>query len=214
MKKSFYAAVVVTFLLTQIGWSLTSMYYDGMITNHIETVDEDSFAVIDIEFAVYDTENSANMDELLADGLTDPQGGRYVYAYQLFNNPDFGDSAITYFSILDIAGEAIDESLMSDTQAQDDGSGGISPHPQVSEDQGVWEWVMVSEGGHGYVAKGQNSWVLVLTSDSDWTAGTFEVRAVEDGDSDLPVPVPEPTTIMLIGLGGALSVLLKRQNLS
>ena len=161
------------------------------------TYTEDNFNVL-VEFAVYEVGNTTDVlepgkswteqdlvTELVNElGVTDDD---YIYVYQIFQHQDEGYEDVTYFSILDIDGAAIDEALMEGTTALDDGEGGISPAPIISETQGVWVW---SFADCGYISTGQHSYFLVFSSNSEPVAGDFEINPDDD---DLPIPdVPEP----------------------
>jgi len=151
-----------------------------------------------IDFAVYDTETYP--DEFVgADGFDMPGTGRYVYAYQVFNDVYTSDQSIAYFSVLNLDGSSIVGA--SGTGAQDDGHGGIAPID--SDTEGVWRWEL-SNGG--YIDRLEHSWFLALSSDMNWVPGTYEIMA--PGESDIPAPgtAPEPATVMLIGLGSLVLI--------
>lgn len=157
-----------------------------------------------IDFAVYDTET--NPDEFIGGGGYDRPGtGRYVYAYQLFNDLLSSDESIAYFSVLNLDGSLLQG--VSGTGAQDDGSGGIGPVD--SDTQGLWRWEL-SNGG--YIDRLEHSWFLAFSSDMNWVPGTYDIRA--PGESDIPSPgdAPEPATVMLFGLGSLM--LARRQRKS
>lgn len=155
-----------------------------------------------IDFAVYDT-LGANGNEFVHAGFQTPGPGQYIYAYQIFNDALFSDLPVASFSILNLDGSAVDEALMTDTGAQDDGQGGISPAP--SDTQGVWKWQL---GTGGYVYKHDHSWFLVFSSDHHWTVGSFDITYPQEGSAPVPGDTPEPATIVLLGIGAA--VLLRR----
>ena len=156
-----------------------------------------------IDFAVYDT--VANPDEFVgADGFVNPGGNRYVYAYQIFCDDD-STTALDYFAILGIGEDAIDS--IASIDSQDDLSGdSVEPdteyfNPDFSK--AVWEF----DGG--MLIAGEHSWFLVISSDHDWTKGTYEV--VRSGDDDAPVPNPEPGTLTLLGFGGVMEFIRRRK---
>ena len=154
-----------------------------------------------IDFAVYDTEAypgdftwAAELDMLETD--------RYIYAYQIFNRA--GDyEEVSYFSILDIDGNPIVESLMHSTSSQDDERGGVAPEP--SGTQGVWEY----EGG--ILIANEHSWFLVFGSQYTPVAGSYDLTPKRE-PTPVPVPeIPEPGTIALLGIGGAMMISARRR---
>jgi hypothetical protein len=130
--------------------------------------------------------------------------GQYIYAYQVFNHRDAAGD-VGYFEILDSDGNSIDPSLMADTGSQDDEEGGIEP-VDPSPSQGVW---LFSEDAGGIIIPLTHSYFLVLSSDSTPVAGSFEIKG-PSGDPGVP-DVPEPTTIMLLGLGGTMLLTRRRK---
>jgi len=201
MKMTGYTALlIVVALLTQNASALlTSSYYDGSV----EYQTEEGLSGR-LYFAVYDTQDPEHGDEYMDSGIEEiPGTGQYIYAYQLTNSI-FSAGDISHFGILDAEGNAIGESLINGTSAQDDGTEGIAPSPIVSEHQGEWEWTF--DGG--YIAQGEHSWFLVFSSDQNWTGGTYEIT----GPGDLPVPVPEPATLALLGLGMTALITKRRKS--
>ncbi len=153
-----------------------------------------------IDFAVYDTETYPN-EFIGIDGFTKPGNGRYIYAYQIFNDyQGFSDASVAYFAAL-----GIDMAFVGDIDSQEDPEGGVEPSDQYfSTTDAVWEfgttnrdWINAGADGH--------SWFLVFSSDKDWVAGDYEIRGPEPSD----FPVPEPTMLTLLGIGGAM--LFKRR---
>jgi len=178
------------------------------------TYTEDNFNVL-VEFAVYEVGNTTDVlepgkswtEQDLVTELVNELGmtGDYIYVYQIFQHQDEGYEDVTYFSILDVNGAAIDEVLMEGTAALDDGEGGISPAPIISETQGVWVWSFEN----GYISTGQHSYFLVFSRDSEPVAGSYEIKAPED---DLPIPdVPEPGTLALLGLSSAIAFMRRKK---
>ena len=83
----------------------------------------------------------------------------------------------------------------------------ISSGFNLSVTETVWEF----DDGDGAIVQGEQSWFLFLYSDYDWGVGDIEVVQPPDipdipvDDDDIPIPgVPEPTTMVLLGLGGLL----------
>lgn len=193
-RKILFAALLffATVIVQDVSATLVSSYYDG--STFYNTADGLHGY---IDFAVYD-----NRSEYEARyGLPAPGTGDYIYAYQIFHNAS-DNPAVGYFAILDITGAPVDG-----IGSQDDSSGGIASSDEYFADsKGVWEFQ--SEIGEGILIAGENSWFLVLSSDTDWVRGSFEIKPAEPW---VPVPeIPEPCTIALFGLG-SLMMLIKRK---
>jgi len=153
-----------------------------------------------IQFTVYDTWTYPY--EFTWDGAVEMPGtDQYIYAYQIFSNQATSTEDIDYFSVLDIDGGAIAQSAIHSTTAQPDETGlGISPDPNVSIDQGSWQWSQEQ-----LLVAGKYSTWLIFSSPNPPTPGTFEVKAAEEQENPFPVPnVPEPSMIALLGLGMTL----------
>lgn len=152
-----------------------------------------------IDFAVYDTETSSEWTDA---GFAVPGLGRYVYAYQIFNDYDgYSDLSVASFSLLDI-----NEDLVTGTSYEYDQFEGVDPTAIPSE--GAWEFSL------GVLYAGKHSSFLIFSSDRSWVAGSYEITPTED--TPLVVPDseggenPEPATIALLGLG--FSFVLRSRN--
>jgi len=202
-RKILFTSVVVL-LLFSFGASgayfLPDSTYADLVGNwQGSSVYDEAGMYVLVEYAVYDTQGSLTIEEeSLIDSLGDIEGD-YVYAYQIFNSND-AENEVALFQILDIDYEAIDQSLMSDTSAVDDGNGGLSPMLPCGV-EGCWEF----DGG--VLVAGEHSYFLYFTSDSAPVAGTYEI---ESNESDFPV-VPEPASVLLMGLGGLVFVIKNRK---
>ena len=219
-KIGFFSLLIVATFLVQNASALIALpdsTYADIVGNWQggRTYTEDDFNVL-VEFAVYEVGNTTDVlepgkswtEQDLVTELVNELGmtGDYIYMYQIFQHQDEGYEDVTYFSILDIDGAAIDEALMEGTTALDDGEeGGISPAPIISETQGVWVWSFVN----GYISTGQHSYFLVFSSDSEPVVGDYEIKGPED---DLPIPdVPEPGTLALLGLSSAIAFIRRKK---
>jgi len=176
---------------------LESSYHDGFVFYYEGSL----FGRID--FAVYDTQDTEYGDEYLDVGITKPGDGRYIYAYQIFNDYYSSLESVAYFALLDINGNSI--SIDSIT-SQEDPEKGIEPGSMYfngDEYKVAWEF----DGGAGYVIAGEHSWFLIFSSDKDWEAGSYEIK----GPDDIPIPIPEPATLALLGISGMLTILRRRK---
>jgi hypothetical protein len=196
-------------LLTQNASALlvgTSSHYDGY-TIFDDTLSNGKYVIVAIEFAVYERSSGEFEDTFAGLGLTAPGSGDFIYAYKLYNN-SLSEDIISYFAILDLDEQA---SGITGLGALDDGTDGAEPHSSgFIGDDAVWEWSGFDEGFR-FIQLGDQSWLLVYSSDYDWVKGEYELRGTEQ--EDLPQPnegeVPEPTVVALLGAGGAY--LLRRK---
>jgi len=184
---------VATLFVQNAAAVLTSSYYDG--STFYNTADGLRGY---IDFAVYDSRSEYESRY----GMQAPGTGDYIYAYQIFHNSGV-NPAVAYFAILGIAGAPVDG-----IDSQDDSTTGIASSDEYFTDsRGVWEFQ--SELGEGILLASEHSWFLVLSSDTDWVKGDFEIKPAE---SWVPVPeIPEPCTLALLGLGSAI-LFAKRRN--
>ena len=194
-KIGFFSLLAVAALFAQdAAATLTSSHYDGSTYYYTPGGLHGR-----IDFAVYDTQTYP--DEFIgAGGFQAPGSGRYIYAYQIFHNPGVNPE-LSYFAILGIEGAPVDG-----IGCQDDQSGGIASSDEYfTASEGVWEFQ--NEHGQGILFAGEHSWFLVLSSETDWVVGEYEIRAA----GDLPVPIPEPAMITLLGIGGVLTICARRK---
>lgn len=178
-----------------------STHYQGR--SYFRTLTSDGILSGRVEYAVYDSQGG---NEFALTGGT----GRYTYAYQIFNDGDDTASALEYFSILGI-GEGAIYDLITDIASVDDSSGGIdctamyfgAHDAATGPDNAVWEF----EGG--ILQTNAHSFFLVISSDSDYTTGSYQV--IKTTSPVTPIPNPEPSTIALLGIGGLMTLLRRRR---
>jgi len=184
----FTADAPATLLLPDSSHYEGSTYYDIILV--------DGFLRGRIDFAVYDTLGG---NEFLNAGYSAPGDGQFIYVYQIFNDYPLSDEAVAYFAILGIQGAPVDG-----IGAEEDPSTGVEPSDEYfTPSEGVWQF----DGGLVYA--GEHSWFLVLTSDTDWVPGEYQITTAED--NPFPVPIPEPGMLTLLAIGTAM-IIKKRKN--
>lgn len=153
---------------------------------------------VKLVYCVYDTELAA--DALKIDA---PGEGRYIYAYQIFN--EYNSSGIEFLSL-----QGIEEGAIKSTSdvGSVESDGGIAPTDRFLNAEAT---VATYEFGNGAIEVGENSWFLTIRSDGKPKAGTFTFQPPTDGDVLIPGPgdsnpIPEPLTLslMLLGAGAVL----------
>lgn len=167
-----------------------------------------------IEFAVYDTLGT-NGNEFAAAGYTAPGAGQYIYAYQIFNDDPDSRNVLEYFSVWGIGAGAIADPVVENIDWIDDTSGGEEPtamyfaafDSQVGPEKGIWEFE------EGILDEGDHSFFLILSSDHNfYTPVDINYSVVKTTDYHVPIPNPEPSTIALLGIGGALALSRRRKS--
>jgi hypothetical protein len=159
-----------------------------------------------VEFAVYDTWTYGN-EWSDATGFDAPGDGRYIYAYQIFNDTD--SALIEGFTIWANDYHVLDIIGMGEQDPQEGdyifGLDFVEPTDAGTSDGGIQAW-WEFEGGL-FVA-GKDSWFLIFSSNNNWTAGSYWIGPISDVP---PVPNPEPCTLALLGLGSVI-LFAKRKN--
>lgn len=159
-----------------------------------------------IEFAVYDTQ--AYPGEFTG---TAPGSGRYIYAYQIFQNSGASNIALTTFVVDGIGEGAIPADNPNSYIGTDNSVPGVDASLaffNASRTQGEWDFQNPS------IQAGENSVFLLIRSNNSIKAGTYQLFPPED--SEIPVPgdedgtIPEPATVMILSLGTALAIRSRR----
>jgi hypothetical protein len=163
-----------------------------------------------IDYAVYDTASgSLSGDEItFLDALGLP--GRYVYAYQIFNDHIDSEEAVAYFSVFALDGnplEAYEESIDSFV---DPGSGVEADSEGFTESnmKAYWEFDI------HLIHADEHSWYLAFGSDAPPVVGDFEIKG--PGGTDFWVSdeeIPEPAMITLFGFGSVLLMRSRRKTI-
>ena len=176
-------------------------------------LEEGSFLRGRVDFAIYDTETYSPAEQSWVEGLGLSGQGRFLYAYQIFNDYPESDEEVAYFSVFAESGNPLDveEDSIDSSQDPENGVELAEGYLADSDLEVVWTWEPEPDG-HGFIFKTEHSWFLLFFSNSGPVPGDFEVRASE-GAGELPTPVPEPTTIALLGLGSALALISRRRSL-
>jgi hypothetical protein len=190
-----------------------SSYYQG----RSYFSDADAGITGHVDFAVYDTW-SAYGNEWVGADFTAPGNGRYIYAYQVFND-SASTTAIGAFTIMGLGG--IPHILVGiDTMTSQNPwerfpliTEGVEPNgtsvnigdPNSSiPTQATWKFW--GPTGALLVAD-EYSWFLIFSSDNYWVRGQYRVQP----EGGFPITSnPEPATLALLGAGGAI-LLTKRK---
>jgi hypothetical protein len=162
-----------------------------------------------VDFAVYDTQGTDG-DEWTGAGFTSPGSGRYIYAYQVFN--DTGSTgAIEFFSIMGLDNHELNGIDTMNTQNPWVNypliTAGVAPtnsfpNTNLDETEATWEFA------GGILVADKYSWFLIFSSAHDWTEGQYDISPPAN---TVPLPNPEPCTLALLGLGGIV-LFAKRRN--
>ena len=181
-----------------------SSHYHGRA--YYNTFTDEGFLSGRIDFAVYDT---LGENEFVNAGYTAPGTGQFIYAYQIFSDTA-STTALEYFCIKEIGDNSIDDD--DGIGSQNDSQGGLEPfnaffNPYPETERAVWEF------DEGVLVASEHSYFLVFTSDYDWTVGSYDV--IPTGGVLPPTTgsgVPEPSTMLLLGLGGTLMFMRRRKS--
>jgi hypothetical protein len=202
----FLSVLVIAAMIAQDASAYLSSYSSSLNNNDWQGYNtyEETGLSCTLIFNVYDNIAYHNEVTAWAGDVDFPAGDRYVYAYQLFVDQS-STKEVTFFSILQASGDAINNSLMHVTQAIL-GSGAMTdPNPSDEDEQGKWTW---SEPV-GLLSAGDYSAYLVFSSPYAPVRGSFKV----DTSVKEPPPgpeLPEPATIAFLCL--ASGFLVARRN--
>jgi len=183
-----------------------SSHYQGR--SYFRTLTEDGILSGRVEYAVYD---SLGGNEFAQAGFTTPGTGQYTYVYQIFNDGDDTASPLEYFSILGIGEGAIND-MATDIGSVDDNGGGIDAtamyfgvhDANTGPDKAIWEFE------NGVLAIDAHSFFLVISSDFNYSTGTYSV--LQSTSPQTPIPNPEPGTLALLGVGSMLTLIRRRMS--
>ncbi len=214
-KISCLIALVTAILFTQTALATTttimppSSHYQGR--SYFRTLTSDGILSGRVEYAVYDTLGG---NEFAQTGFSGT--GQYTYVYQIFNDGDDTVSPLEYFAIFGI-GEGAIYDMATDIGSVDDSSGGINAtamyfgvhDANAGPDSAVWEFEADNN-----LEIDAHSFFLVISSDYDYTTGTYSITKSTSPYVPLPgdAHTPEPGTLALLGLGSMVTLLRRRRN--
>jgi hypothetical protein len=140
-----------------------------------------------------------------------PGAGPYVYAYEIYNS-EFSNVSIDSFSVAMFDG--VDGGLIGfDVTGSPTG---IEPSfnyfsPDAGSPQSAVFLFLPHQGG--VIEDGYESVTLLFSSDDAPTAGfgIIEGGGIGTMVDGIATPLPEPTTILLLGMGGAAVTMMRRK---
>ena len=164
----------VGFLLPKSSHYEGFVYYDKKIQ-----ADDGSYSYMRgrIDFDVYDT---AVGNEWADAGFVNPGTGRYVYAYQIFNDYESSQVAIEAFTILGLNGETLSINSGSMGSIEDPLGGQDAGCTMIDSTSTTWYFPYYDE--RNYIIKsGDHSVYLLFSSDYDWRIGTCQIYPYPSG---------------------------------
>jgi hypothetical protein len=171
-----------------------------------------------IDFAVYDTTAG---NEWAGAGFTNPGNGKYVYAYQIFNDYDgYSEVPIQAFSVFGLDGAEISVIAGSVVTEEDPLGGQDASDTALSDTTVTWNFSLVDLDNDYTIGTDGHSFFLIFSSDYSWTKGDYSLEAynpefpVAPGGDDSATGgngVPEPVTVVLLGLGGLVAVAKRKR---
>lgn len=210
-KTKFFSLLVIATLFIQNASATMlpiSSYEDGYWQGSrffYEEITEVSFLSGRMDFAVYDT--LAYPNEFIGDdGYTAPGDGRYIYAYQIFNDQPLSDEAVAYFSVFQLDENPMDVDVNSIDSEEDTPDSGVEATREYFTGSNVRAvWLFAGQ----VLMHDEHSWFLVFSSDSPPVPGDYDISA--EGGDHVPAPIPEPATLILLGLGSAMVLIVRRR---
>jgi hypothetical protein len=193
-----------------------STLYDGY-TYYGEEVNG-SYMQGRIDFAVYDT--TAGNEWATITGYDNPGSGKYVYAYQIFNDYEgYSEVPIQAFSVFGLDSANISVIAGSVGTEEDPLGGQDASDTALSDTTVTWNFAYLNLDSDYTIGINEHSFVLIFSSDNNWTKGDYSLTAY---NSDFPVTpagdasatsgvVPEPITVALLGLGGLVAVVKRKR---
>jgi len=195
-----------------------STLYDGYTYygEDVETADGTSYMQGRIDFAVYDT--TAGNEWATITGYDNPGNGRYVYAYQIFNDYEgYSEVPIQAFSVLGLDGAEISVIAGSVGTEEDPLGGQDASDTALSDTTVTWNFAYLDLDNDYTIGTDGHSFFLIFSSDASWTKGDYSLEAY---NPEFPAPggtatggtsVPEPITVALLGLGGLVAVAKRKR---
>ena len=172
-----------------------------------------------VDYTVFDRENlQLEGETLLAEAWEKP--GRYIYAYQIWNDPELIDDEVLNEAILFFAVFNVDKVTAMDVDSESIGS--IADTPSNGVEPTITDlmvgnlkviWGFAGGGiGEAILLAGEHSYFLMFSSHSGPVVGDFEVEPVAE-DGEFPVPdIPEPAMITLVGIGSVIMFIKRRKS--
>jgi hypothetical protein len=190
------------------AWQGT-VYFDG--TNPANT----KHLKVQVDYAVYAPgENGGNFNASFP-GEDPSNGGKYVYAYQLFNTGDAVDAKIMSFSV-GMDGDGIEAPADINFFANPNLPVGVSCSSKqltgVPPTSAVWSFFTTNiVPGTGGASRSQ---ILMFTSPCrpEWDFASVVGTSATGATKELPSPTPEPASWILLGCGCGFLFLFRKKS--
>lgn len=181
-----------------------------------------------IDYAVYDRQSTAYSDAF-SGALTSQNAGRYIYAYQVFNNVGANNVAVDYLAFGIIDAKVYEITTDGDASMQDSFMNYFTSAdgPKSSSTTAKEDCYAAAYNFAGTLGAGETSYFLIFTSDNAWgfvsgdpgagsgsgsgsTAPAGSYVTVAGGglgtNSNFDLNVPEPATVAILGFAGLLGL--------